>query len=511
MRWWKEILGCIVRCLIACLRPFLIRCIISRSADPGPLPGRYNAKEDGTTSMREVLEKDFFALELPKPSGDSQKFNVSKDEADKLFMELFTREKCQGDTPKNKEARVSLLFAFFAQHLSDAVFQSGDDYATKAPHEIVLNQIYGNTLEDENLLRDKKGGKGKLKTENIEATVDTVGGEFPLQLFDGSGEIKKEFKDLSYLSENLTSTARGNGTKFDFLKSKYQGKEEQYARAVGLFQGNLTLGNFALTSLFIREHNAICDDLITKKGGLDKNATDEKIFQTAKRINILIYIKIIIEDYINTIIGFDILRLPLNDFFYEEKRWCRETPIPYHFNILYRWHSMIPNQFNIDGATKGKGINAFLANNQLVLEKGLGRIFAAASNQPASKLSLRNTHPDLLKIEAATLYSGRKVLQPFNAHKKSNGDSPSVFGDFEQEDRLEEIYKTPDDIDFYVGVIGEKKKKGDGHKLFIQKVPLFIRSLAKYVSRHISSNRKEPLFGPSSWCCSRQACLSPRF
>ena len=503
MRWWKNGGECIFWFLVACrahlippVRAFLVRLVVFDRADSGDLPGLYNAGKDGITSMHEILEKDFFALDFPKPT---KKIGASIDDVDKLF-----KRKKYGHEDLACESRVSLLFAFFAQHLSDAVFQSGADYRTKAPHEIVLNQIYGNTIEDENLLRDGKGGKLR--------TVNTKKAEFPPKLFDDKGKIIRNNNGavLSYLCEDLTSAARKghNGKKekkLGFLKSKYQGKEE-YARAVGLFQGNLTLGNFALTSLFIREHNAICDNLV-KEGGLkEEDRTDEKIFQTAKRINILIYIKIIIEDYINTIIGADILRLPLNDFFYENKRWCRETPMPYHFNILYRWHSMIPNQFRIDDETEKKGIKAFFANNKLVMDKGLGAIFEAASKQPASTLSLRNTHPCLLRAEAATLSQGQEVLKPFNEYKgKFNGGSPAGFSDFKQEkmqeelhekpqeELLEEIYTDPNNIDFYVGIIGEKKERGCGHKLGVQKEPLFGpllgAAVARHAFRHIFSNR----------------------
>ena len=501
MRWLKKICEFICKTLVAAraylipgVRARLVRCIISLAADPGPLPGLYNAGEDGKTSMHEVLKKEFFALDLRKPT---KLVGASSNDV----SALFERGKC-GHEDIADEARVSLLFAFFAQHLSDAVFQSGDDYTTKAPHEIVLNQIYGNCPKDEDLLRAKKDGKL--------ITVNTKKGEFPPELFGKNSKIA----GLSYLKEELTSSARkgyeekarkeceGENLNFEdklkFLKSKYPGTRQQYARAVGLFQGNLTLGNFALTSLFIREHNAICEGLVKNHGlgkcSLGKKATDEEIFQTAKRINILIYIKIIIEDYINTIIGLDVLRLPLNDFFYEKKRWCRETPMPYHFNILYRWHSMIPNQFNIDGATKNKGIKAFFANNELVMNQGLGAIFEAASAQPASILSLHNTHPCLLRVDSATLRQGQEVLQPFNAYKEFYGGSPVGFDDFEQAKLLKSIYnRNPDNIDFYVGIIGEKKERGLRHKLCIQKEPLFGPLLgdavARHAFRHVFSNR----------------------
>lgn len=479
---------------------------ISDYADKGALPGLYNTGEDGVSSMREVLAKKFFALEDLKPTQKEIDDLPSVDKVKQLFLR-------KGEAPKS---RVSLLLAFFAQHLTDAVFQSDGALGTNAPHEIILNQIYGNTAEDEKILREKDGKKrGFLKTQRYEGGKFPKG-EFPPQLCtneSGSWEIKSDFAELSYLKEiisvkneagedvkmtkgeHLISLYKCKGTCKVRCKGKCKGKgegKEKYLCAVGLRQGNLTLGNFAITTLLIREHNRLCRELAKALGA---SATDDEIFKKAQLINIVTYMKIVIVDYINTIAGLDVFEFP-RDFFYEEKRWCRETPIPYHFNILYRWHSMIPNQLNI---VPRQGIGAFFANNDLVMDEGLGAIFEAASAQPASKIALANTHKKLLHIEKATIDKARQVLQPFNKYKELYEEDPVGFDDFAPDDEdLEGLYVDPDNIEYYVGVIGEKKEKSGViawlARNFLGKKdpiigPALLDAITRHAFRHILSHR----------------------
>ncbi len=43
---------------------------VSALADSGPLPGAYTTRGDGETSLHELLKKEYFSLEVPKPSQD---------------------------------------------------------------------------------------------------------------------------------------------------------------------------------------------------------------------------------------------------------------------------------------------------------------------------------------------------------------------------------------------------------------------------------------------------------
>ena len=450
--------------------------IIAAYADTGQVPGVYTTEGNGLSSMHELIEKKYFSLVVPKPTAEE----IAEADLPPIeeLVPLFKRK-----TDDIKPSRVSLLLPFFAQHLTDAVFQSENLYETDAPHEIVLNQIYGNTSEGEKCLRS--GIDGKLKINQV--LLDEGKGEFPPALCEQEGgewKIKEEFKPLAYLSKEQ---------KVEELFKRYKGREQDIC-AVGLFQGNMTLGNFAITTLLLREHNRLCDLVKQELEQKCQPVTDDIIFTKVKQVNIVTYMKLVVEDYINTFAGQKIFKLDTKSFFYEKKPWCRASAIPYHFNILYRLHSMIPNKLN---GFEELGFAAFLNQNRLVVDTGLGNIFHAASAQAAGSLGLGNTHEGLLPTEFAMLSKGRGVLGSYNAHREAHKPGTSqgfdVF-DPEYRDELKRLYKNDiSKMDYAVGIFAETPKRGMAEKLGFRDDSIMgstlMDAIAKHAFRHILSNR----------------------
>ncbi len=439
----------------------------------GTVPGRWTTEGNGTASLHETINPKYFSLEVPKPTPDYIKALPPIDE----LLPLFERE---GEAP---EIRASLLLPFFAQHLTDAVFQSDvkEPYKTNAPHEIILNQVYGNTAQDSQLLRSHQ--EGKLKTQTREVNGRQV--EFPDALcenIDGEWQVKQEYRGLSYLDEDHIKQ----------LMTAYEGKEQDIC-ATGLFQGNMTLGNFAITSLLVREHNRLCDGIMEELKRKGKLADDDTVFEIAQQNNITAYMKVVIEDYINTFAGQDIFRMDTKTFGYRSKDWCTRSPIPYHFNILYRFHSMLPDQLR---GFEGLGFNAFLANNDMVMGAGLAAIFEAASNQAASAISLKNTPKGVLPADRAGLTKARGVLASFNTHREAQKKGSSVgFDAFDPRVRkdLERIYKgDPNKVDYAVGILAERPRPSWPDSLGLKQAPFIgdtlMNDVAKHAFRHILSN-----------------------
>ena len=455
--------------------------LVSSFTDNGPLPGRYTAKEPGLTSLREMLEKHYFALEVPTPSQAHRDSLPPVEDVVDLFVRKGDADHC----------RVSLLLPLFAQHLTDAVFQSGKAYATDAPHEIILNQIYGNTAEDEKALR--LGQDGKLKTQT--RLVNGQPAAFPDALFEetgGSWALKKEYQNLSYLQDQ-PDKPEDQLSRVDKLLKAYEGREGDVC-ATGLFQGNMTLGNFAITTLLLREHNRLCDGILAERKKKNKGTSDEEIFRIAQQNNVTAYMKVVIEDYINAFAGQKLFKLDTKSFFQEKKRWCRETPIPYHFNILYRIHAMIPDHLN---GFEELGYPAMLANNNLVMEHGVGAILQAASGQKAGQPSLGNTHAKLRNAEIAGVEKARQVLGSFNSHREAHTPGSSVgFDAYDPRfrDRLEELYgNDPDKVEYAVGILAELPQPGIMEKIGFKDEPIIgptlMNAIARHAFRHILSNR----------------------
>lgn len=447
--------------------------LISKFADGGVLPGPLTTKDIGQTALWEMLDKEYFSLVVPSLT-DAQKAELPPiDELVKLF---------ERNGPADK-SRVSLLLPLFAQHLTDAVFQSADNYRTDAPHEIILNQIYGNTREDQALLRSNE--RGKLRTQEIEVNGRVA--EYPDKLFEkkaGKWVVRKHYQNLSYLK----------GTnKAEKLLEKYNGDGEHIC-ATALFQGNMTSGNFVITTLLIREHNRLCDGIIKERERKGLPTDDEVIFKIAQQNNIVAYMKVVIEDYINAFAGAKLFILDTKSFFYEEKRWCRETPIPYHFNILYRLHSMMPDQIL---GLEAHGFSAMGANNKLVMDVGVGKMLEYASRQPASKIRLGNTHKALMPADRGGVTKARDKLGSLNAHRKASGmDTDLDFDDLDPRfsDTLRKLYKNDaSKIDYAVGILAELPKRSMMEKLGLKHDPIMgstlMNAIAKHAFRHILSNR----------------------
>ena len=232
--------------------------------------------------------------------------------------------------------------------------------------------------------------------------------------------------------------------------------------AMGGDRLNAQIGFTAMNTLFLREHNRICG-LLRKKYPL---WDDERLFQTARNINIGVLAKVVIEEYINHISPFKFLfRLEPGRF--EKQSWYRMNWMTIEFNLLYRWHSLVPDAYrmrSVSGpadAIEEVPIFKTLFHNQLLTDRGLGAVLEDASRQTAGQIGLFNTTKALLHIEAATLDLGRLARLPgYNAYRQLTGRKPARdFAEITKDDelgrRLKDAYKSVDQVEFYVGIFAE--------------------------------------------------------
>ena len=79
-------------------------------------------------------------------------------------------------------------------------------------------------------------------------------------------------------------------------------------------------------------------------GSSDRTWNDERVFQTARNINIAQLIKIVVEEYINHISPYH-FHLTADPSVSWDAGWNMPNWIPIEFNLLYRWHSSTPATF----------------------------------------------------------------------------------------------------------------------------------------------------------------------
>jgi prostaglandin-endoperoxide synthase 2 len=127
--------------------------------------------------------------------------------------------------------------------------------------------------------------------------------------------------------------------------------------------------------------------------------------------------------------------------------------------MLYRWHSLIPDE--IRWGSRTYALPEWLRDNRPLLENGLAFALEASSAQPAGEIGLGNTAAALLPTERLAIDQGRfNRLASYNDYREAMS-YPRVDR-FEQISSsaqlvadLRRLYKTVDDIEFYVGLFAE--------------------------------------------------------
>jgi prostaglandin-endoperoxide synthase 2 len=341
-----------------------------------------------------------------------------------LFMRRGEGDQC----PKS-----TVMFAYFAQWFTDGFLRS-DRHPERDPrrndtnHELDLTPLYGVRKEITEALRSHEGGR--LKSQVI------GGAEYPPYLYDG-GAVKPEFAGLGVVRPGQIPPDR-----FDTLF------------ATGSDTTNSQIGFVMLNVLFLREHNRLAGLLAAEYPTWD----DERLYATARNILIVLLIKIVIEEYINHIAPY-LFEFGADPWDFKRESWYRTNWMAIEFNLLYRWHSLIPSRLQVAGA--GLPVWETIFRTDLVTENGIARLFADASNQPAGRVGMFNTDPALREPELASVREARAVgLAPYNAYREL-AKFPRVTrfeqitGDAERIAALRELYGSVDRVELYPGLFAE--------------------------------------------------------
>jgi prostaglandin-endoperoxide synthase 2 len=142
------------------------------------------------------------------------------------------------------------------------------------------------------------------------------------------------------------------------------------------------VGFTLLNTLFLREHNRVAGALADAYPGWD----DERLFQTARTIMIVLLIKIVIEEYINHITPYH-FRLAADPTPFVSERWIRPNWMAIEFNLLYRWHGLIPPRLH------GEPVWKTIFNPAMVVERGVAALIDDASRTRANRIGVFNTDP----------------------------------------------------------------------------------------------------------------------
>ncbi len=177
--------------------------------------------------------------------------------------------------------------------------------------------------------------------------------------------------------------------------------------------------------------------------------------------------KLVVEDYINHIVGHRFFQL--DHRFAEEQHWYRANWIAVEFDMLYRWHGLAPDVIFKDPANPAGaklGQLEFRNNNALFEEIGIGPLLDAVSKQPAGQAGLGNTPDFLWAAENANIKMARDFrLASFNDYRERFSlprlrSFAELTRDATAQDKLQRLYGHVDNVEYIVGLFAEQPQPG---------------------------------------------------
>ena len=378
----------------------------------------------------------------------------------------------------------TLLFISAAQWFTDSFLRTfgakGPVDQTDSNHEVDLCQIYGLNDFQTDMLRERDPDTNEL-THRLAFRLDTQGEMWAPKLFQknqsGGVKLAPPFDGSLATGENYGKPLHDPCKLWNAVKRAHPGLSDHAIdqllldfHATGLDNGNGTIGYITINTLMLRAHNTFADLLWREKRGIS-GWDKERVFQTTRCTLIALLIKLVLEDYIAHIANMP-FKLPVGVNRWQP--WHHSNQIAIEFNLLYRWHSMIPERFIIDGAQVGP--EGFRFNPRLVEQTGLAEMIRSLSRQPAARMSLRNT-PDFLfqrpapgapaPVEATIALTRKARLPSLNTYRhhfcrKPHSSFTEMVGDQPFADELiadlSRLYCDVNRVELFPGLFAEQHK-----------------------------------------------------
>ena len=413
------------------LSKFVNRVVVNQAVGKAPFRPLLLSTMYDYASWSSLTDRNWFSRYLP--SKDIP--NLPPAEA---FDELYVT-RASGPRLSDKS---TLLFPTFAQWFTDGFMMTSatNTRRTNTSHQIDLGQLYGlkdtvlQALRPPEAERGERGKRGRLLSEMRD------GEEWAPRLFDEHGVRIPRFDALP------SPMKMPDGLPADRKATLF---------AFGGERANSTLFTAAINTLFLREHNRLCGVIEAANPGWD----DQRVFETARNVNVVQLIKIVVEEYINHIspYWFKLLSDPTPCY---TAAWNRENRIPVEFNLLYRWHSLVPETAIWNGAQMPMGQARF--GNGPLLQDGLGVALDSASKSEIWRLGLFNTAEFLRPVELASLKQGRdNGLATYNDYRETMQYPrvtrfEQISGDPDIVAALKRLYADDvERIEFFVGLFAE--------------------------------------------------------
>ncbi|RYF34403.1 MAG: hypothetical protein EOO21_04850, partial [Comamonadaceae bacterium] len=145
----------------------------------------------------------------------------------------------------------------------------------------------------------------------------------------------------------------------------------------------------------------------------------------------------------------------------ERQPWYRTNRIAAEFNLLYRWHPLVPTDCEVDAVPVPN--TEFRFNNTFLTERGVAKLVACASAQRAGKVTIGNTAHFLVAAELGAAEKSRKwKLRSYNDYRDRFGlPRVKTFLDLTEDKEaaaaLASVYRHVDDVELLTGLLAESR------------------------------------------------------
>ncbi|XP_074474828.1 phosducin-like protein isoform X2 [Sebastes fasciatus] len=408
------------------LRDVLMRLVLTARSNLIPNPPTFNSKY-GYLSWESYYNLSYYTRILPPVPEDCPTILGVKGEAGLPDPELLFERLLKRRTFRPDPQGSNLMFAFFAQHFTHQFFKTynrmGVGFTKALAHGVDAGHIYGDNLQRQLHLRLHKDGK--LKYQLVDGEM------YPPSVVDAP------------------------------IKMSYPpGIPPEGMMAIGQEHFGLLPGLGMFATLWLREHNRVCDILKAEHPTWD----DEQLFQTTRFIIIGETIRIVIEEYVQHLSGY-LLQLKFDPTLLFNTNFQYGNRIALEFSQLYHWHPLMPDSFFINGDELS--YPQFIFNTSVLTNYGIEKLVDAFSRQAAGQIGGgHNINAVVTKVAVGAIKESRQLrMQPFNQYRKFFNLKPySSFKQFTDNEEiareLEEFYGDIDAVEFYPGLLLEGTRQG---------------------------------------------------
>lgn len=322
-------------------------------------------------------------------------------------------------------------------------------------------------------LRFTRAARTRVLDEDAERAMNTISSAIDLSTVYSSSE--ERLRTLRTFSGGKLQTSAGHFMPFNTAGLHNEPSDSSAFFLAGDIRANDHPVLTSLHTIFLREHNYLCDIVAKRDPGLD----DEEIFQTARKINIAQMQKIVFEEFYPAITG---RYLPPYRGF---QRRVNPGISDIFSTAAYRiGHTLVGNNVQ----RRGPGMaplpsldfsQMFFRPAQMFLQNGMETFLRGAIHTTAQEVdtlvsnSLRNflfsNVPEFrafVDLIALNIQRGRdNALPGYNEVRRIFGLLPArhfsdVTSSLTVQSQLSTLYESPEDIDPWIGLMAEDHVPG---------------------------------------------------